>query len=194
MTNRSDYVYRYVNKNHVGMLFDKKCDYKNRLAFITVIRLFLEQSELWNRFPSAANPLLIYVYPYDLETSGSYGSAGIASGFNYAALHYTGCHSFDCKTLFHELAHVNQQTDGRYKLTNNGRFILWHGYAYSIKSLGLWKKSLKSYNRLPWERDANDFADKMYNLHQKELDDIKNMSHIDAKLEVIGKDNNDETD
>ena len=61
------------------------------------------------------------------------------------------------RSIFHELVHVRQTDDGDLSLDGNS----WKGFLYRTKEIEV------DYDHLPWEKEAFDLEEKMWNIFNK---------------------------
>jgi len=61
------------------------------------------------------------------------------------------------RSIFHELVHVRQTDDGDLSLDGNS----WKGFLYKTKEMEV------DYDHLPWEKEAFDLEEKMWNIFNK---------------------------
>ena len=61
------------------------------------------------------------------------------------------------RSIFHELVHVRQTDDGDLSLDGNS----WKGFLYKTKEMEV------DYHHLPWEKEAFDLEEKMWNIFNK---------------------------
>ena len=68
------------------------------------------------------------------------------------------------KSLIHELTHIKQISNKELKPSDDYKNVIWKkNFILSVKDYNKASKNFNDYKKLPWEKEAYDNMDKLYN-------------------------------